>query len=94
MREMLLTCLVALVPVLANAESRPNVIMLLADDLGYQDIGCYDGPVNTPTLDSLAAQGTRFQQFLFRLCRLLSLAGHAAHRAASYSNRSLQLDSR
>ncbi|MAS91614.1 MAG: arylsulfatase [Verrucomicrobiales bacterium] len=37
--------------------------MLLSDDLGYQDIGCYDGPVKTPSLDSLAASGTRFQAF-------------------------------
>jgi len=42
---------------------RPNVVMLLADDLGYRDVGCYDGPVKTPSIDSLAAEGTRFQQF-------------------------------
>jgi arylsulfatase A len=43
--------------------ARPNVVMLLADDLGYQDIGCYGGPVKTPTLDSLAKRGTRFTDF-------------------------------
>lgn len=43
--------------------ARPNVVMLLADDLGWQDLGCYGGPVNTPTLDALAQQGTRFTQF-------------------------------
>ncbi|MCP4785299.1 MAG: sulfatase-like hydrolase/transferase [Fuerstiella sp.] len=37
--------------------------MLLADDLGWKDIGCYDGPVKTPTLDSLAANGVRFTDF-------------------------------
>ena len=42
---------------------RPNVVVLLADDLGYQDIGCYDGPVKTPSLDALAKGGTRFQTF-------------------------------
>jgi arylsulfatase A len=42
---------------------RPNVVMLLADDLGYQDIGCYDGPVKTPALDGLAAAGMRFTDF-------------------------------
>lgn len=42
---------------------RPNVVMLLADDLGYRDVGCYGGPVETPTIDHLAAGGTRFQQF-------------------------------
>jgi len=43
--------------------NRPNVIVLLADDLGWKDIGCYGGPVKTPTLDSLAARGVRFTDF-------------------------------
>lgn len=47
----------------ADSPSRPNVVILLADDLGYQDVGCYDGPVNTPHIDSLAAAGTRFSDF-------------------------------
>lgn len=47
----------------AQAEQRPNVVVLLADDLGYQDIGCYGGPVKTPTLDELASHGTRFTNF-------------------------------
>ena len=42
---------------------RPNVVVLLADDLGYQDIGCYGGPVKTPALDRLAANGVRFTDF-------------------------------
>ncbi len=42
---------------------RPNVVVLLADDLGYQDIGCYGGPVKTPALDRLAAKGVRFTDF-------------------------------
>ena len=45
------------------AANRPNVIFLLADDLGSQDIGCYGGPVKTPALDSLAARGVRFTNF-------------------------------
>ena len=44
-------------------QKKPNVVILLADDLGYRDIGCYGGPVKTPTIDSLAKGGTRFQQF-------------------------------
>ncbi len=41
----------------------PNVVVLLADDLGWKDIGCYGGPVKTPTLDRLAASGARFTDF-------------------------------
>lgn len=42
---------------------QPNVVILLADDLGFQDVGCYDGPVRTPAIDSLAAGGVRFTDF-------------------------------
>jgi len=46
-----------------SAERRPNVVVLMADDLGWGDIGCYDGPVRTPALDGLAAKGMRFTDF-------------------------------
>jgi arylsulfatase A len=46
-----------------SAGQRPNVVVLLADDLGYKDIGCYGGPVRTPALDGLAARGVRFTDF-------------------------------
>lgn len=42
---------------------RPNVILILADDLGYSDIGCYGGEIATPNLDRLARNGLRFRQF-------------------------------
>ncbi len=41
----------------------PNVVTLLVDDLGYRDLGCYGGPVKTPVLDKLAAEGVRFTDF-------------------------------
>ena len=41
----------------------PNIVVLLADDLGFQDIGCYGGPVRTPALDGLASEGVRFTDF-------------------------------
>ncbi|MCB1224612.1 MAG: sulfatase-like hydrolase/transferase [Verrucomicrobiales bacterium] len=47
----------------ARAADRPNVVVLLSDDLGWKDIGCYGGPVKTPALDGLAAQGTRFTNY-------------------------------
>ena len=47
----------------SETKKRPNVVTLYADDLGYRDIGCYDGPVKTPVLDQLAAGGVRFTDF-------------------------------
>jgi len=45
------------------APSRPDVIVVLADDLGFSDLGCYGGEIETPNLDRLAAGGLRFTQF-------------------------------
>jgi len=48
---------------LAGAEARPNIIVILADDVGYSDLGCFGGEIKTPHLDGLAAGGLRFTQF-------------------------------
>jgi arylsulfatase A-like enzyme len=42
---------------------RPNVLIVLADDMGFSDLGCYGGEMATPTLDALAADGLRYTQF-------------------------------
>ncbi len=47
----------------ATASRRPNIILILNDDMGYSDIGCYGGEVQTPALNKLAADGLRFSQF-------------------------------
>ena len=47
----------------AVATDRPNVIIILADDMGYSDIGAYGGEIETPSLDSLAANGMKFSRF-------------------------------
>jgi arylsulfatase A-like enzyme len=47
----------------ADAPARPNVLFILADDLGFSDLGCYGGEIATPNLDRLAAGGVRFTQF-------------------------------
>ncbi|MCP4503964.1 MAG: sulfatase-like hydrolase/transferase [Deltaproteobacteria bacterium] len=46
-----------------ESRKRPNVVFLLADDLGYRDISCYEGPVKTPVLHELVAGGVRFTDF-------------------------------
>jgi len=42
--------------------ARPNFVVILADDLGFSDIGCYGGDISTPNVDRLAAGGLRFTQ--------------------------------
>jgi len=52
----------SLLPFPAVAD-RPNIVVILADDMGYSDIGCYGSEIETPQLDRLAAAGLRFTQF-------------------------------
>ena len=47
----------------ALGASRPNIVLILCDDMGYSDVGCYGGEIRTPNLDALAAGGLRFTQF-------------------------------
>jgi arylsulfatase A-like enzyme len=53
----------ALSGVPANAAEKPNIVVVLVDDMGFSDIGCYGGEINTPNLDRLASGGLRFTQF-------------------------------
>ncbi len=46
-----------------GVNKQPNIILIMADDMGYSDIGCYGGEINTPNLNRLAAGGVRFTQF-------------------------------
>ncbi|MDA0921131.1 MAG: arylsulfatase [Planctomycetota bacterium] len=46
-----------------SAAERPNIIVIMSDDMGYSDIGCYGGEIETPTLNGLAENGLRFTQF-------------------------------
>jgi arylsulfatase len=65
--------------------ARPNILMILADDLGFSDIGCFGGEIKTPHLDRLAKGGTRFTQFYncARCCpsRASIMTGLYPHRA-------------
>ena len=58
---------ISLNPFFINAQKqqskKPNVIVILTDDMGYSDIGCFGAEINTPNIDRLAANGLRFTQF-------------------------------
>jgi arylsulfatase len=85
-RKMLLLAVLALA---AQAHSShagpPNIIVIMADDMGYSDLGCYGGEISTPNVDALAAKGLRFTQFYntSRCCptRASLLTGLYSHQA-------------
>lgn len=76
--------LIALSSTTAAAE-KPNIVLIMADDMGYTDIGCYGSEINTPVLDGLAGNGLRFTQFYntSRCCptRAALLTGLYSHQA-------------
>ena len=54
--------LLGLVPAM-QASDRPNIILIMVDDLGYSDFGCYGSEIQTPNIDALAESGLRFSRF-------------------------------
>ena len=70
---------------IVETEKRPNIVLIMADDLGFSDLGCYGGEINTPNLDRLAAGGLRFNSFYntSRCCpsRAALLTGQYPHQA-------------
>ena len=66
-------------------DRRPNIVLVMADDMGFTDIGCYGGEIQTPALDRLAAGGVRMTQFYntSRCCptRASLLTGLYSHQA-------------
>lgn len=71
-------------PIPNRASDRPNILYIVADDLGYSDLGCYGGEIETPVLDALAAHGVRLTQFYNtgRCCpsRAAIMTGQYPHR--------------
>lgn len=47
----------------ANASAKPNIVVILVDDMGFSDIGCYGSEIPTPNLDALAADGLKYTRF-------------------------------
>ena len=62
-RSLLALALLAVCVGLVAAAERPNIIVILLDDLGYSDLGCYGGEIDTPNIDALAENGVRFESF-------------------------------
>lgn len=58
-----LAALVLFLAAMPAHAAQPNIILIMADDMGFSDIGCYGSEISTPTLDGLAGNGVRFTQF-------------------------------
>ncbi len=75
----------ACMPVQAAGAKKPNIVVILVDDMGYSDIGCYGGEIHTPNIDKMAQGGVRFTQFhnTARCCpsRAALLTGLYPHQA-------------
>ncbi len=57
------SALIALCEAASASSQKPNILLIIADDMGYSDLGCYGGEIETPNLDSLAKGGLRFTNF-------------------------------
>lgn len=87
-RRACLVLLLALIPCVPRAAAdakRPNIIVILADDMGFSDLGCYGSEIRTPNIDKLASGGVRFTHFYntARCCptRASLLTGLYSHQA-------------
>lgn len=84
-RQFLGAAAAASVAAAQQQRTRPNIVVIMADDMGFADIGCYGGEISTPNLDKLAKNGVRFTQFYnaARCCpsRAALLTGLAPHQA-------------
>src|SRR5436305_8906287 len=75
----------AVPPTPPTTGSSPNIVLILADDMGFSDVGCYGGEIHTPNIDRLASEGVRFTQFynMARCCptRAALMTGLYPHQA-------------
>jgi arylsulfatase len=62
-RSSLLVGILILFPPATSAAKQPNIVLIMSDDMGFSDIGCYGSEIETPVLDGLAQNGFRFTQF-------------------------------
>ena len=63
LKKFIVLILLVFGPAALPAADRPNIVIILADDAGFSDLGCFGGEIETPNLDSLAAKGLRFTEF-------------------------------
>ncbi len=70
----------------ADSDDRPNIILIMADDLGFSDLGCYGGEIETPNLDAPARGGMRMTQF-YNCAKCTTTRAVVGHRTIPASGR-------
>jgi arylsulfatase A-like enzyme len=72
-----------------SVQDMPNILLIVADDMGWSDLGCFGGEIDTPNLDRLAAQGVRFTEYhvnpMCVVTRTSLMSGHTHSQSAGYS---------
>jgi arylsulfatase len=83
--SLLIAALCTLSSVVSAADQRPNILLIVADDMGFADLGSFGSEIDTPNLDQLAQAGTRFSQFqaapTCSVTRSMMLTGVDSHKA-------------
>ena len=83
MKELAFLALTVVASMTATAQERPNILLIVADDLGYADVGAFGSDIRTPNIDSLADRGRIFTQFhaapLCSVTRAMLLSGNNNH---------------
>ena len=60
----LIASTLTVIPTILEAKNKqPNIVLILCDDMGFSDLGCYGSEISTPNIDRLAQEGVRFSQF-------------------------------
>ena len=83
MKQLVFLALTMVASMAATAQERPNILLIVADDLGYADVGAFGSDIKTPNIDSLADRGRTFTQFhtapLCSVTRAMLLSGNNNH---------------
>lgn len=92
----LLGMLACLLPLAVQAASRPNILLIVADDMGFSDPGAYGGEISTPNIDALAAEGLQFTNFhVAATCsptRAMLMTGVTSHKVGMGNMKEIMAD--
>lgn len=93
---LLLGTLALLAPLYGQADTRPNILLIVADDMGFSDPGAYGGEISTPNIDTLAAEGIQFSNFnVAATCsptRAMLMTGVTSHKVGMGNMKEIMAD--